>query len=198
MTAMTTNDTRNLIIQTGADLIGTKGFGATGINGILTVAGVPKGSFYHYFSSKNDFGLAIIDTFAEEYDAKLDRILNDSSRSYVDRLHAYFDTGLEDMTNCECTRGCLIGNLGQELAGQNEIFRVRLDKVLSDWEKRFERCIVGAQSAGDISAGIEPSDAASVLLSGWEGAILRSKVVKSTEPMERFVRVFFKQCLGIG
>jgi TetR/AcrR family transcriptional repressor of nem operon len=102
------------------------------------------------------------------------------------------------MTNCECTRGCLIGNLGQELAGQNEIFRVRLDKVLSDWEKRFERCIAGAQSAGDISAGIEPSDAASVLLSGWEGAILRSKVVKSTEPMERFVRVFFKQCLGIG
>jgi TetR/AcrR family transcriptional repressor of nem operon len=195
---MTTNDTRNLIIQTGADLIGTKGFGATGINGILTVAGVPKGSFYHYFSSKNDFGLAIIDTFAEEYDAKLDRILNDSSRSCVDRLHAYFDTGFEDMTSCECTRGCLIGNLGQELAGQNEIFRVRLDKVFSGWEKRFERCIAGAQSAGDIRAGIKPSDAASVLLSGWEGAILRSKVVKSTEPMERFVRVFFKQCLGIG
>lgn len=193
---MTTNDTRNLIIQTGADLIGTKGFGATGINGILTVAGVPKGSFYHYFSSKNDFGLAIIDTFAEEYDAKLDRILNDSSRSCVDRLHAYFDTGFEDMTSCECTRGCLIGNLGQELAGQNEIFRVRLDKVFSGWEKRFERCIAGAQSAGDIRADIEPSDAASFLLSGWEGSILRSKVVKSTEPMERFVRVFFKQCLG--
>lgn len=117
MIAMTTNDTRNLIIQTGADLIGTKGFGATGINGILTVAGVPKGSFYHYFSSKNDFGLAIIDTFAEEYDAKLDQILNDSSRSCVDRLQAYFDTGFEDMTSCECTRGCLIGNLGQEVGG---------------------------------------------------------------------------------
>ncbi|WP_072797576.1 TetR/AcrR family transcriptional regulator [Marinobacter antarcticus] len=195
---MTTNDTRNLIIQTGADLIGTKGFGATGINGILTVAGVPKGSFYHYFSSKNDFGLAIIDTFAEEYNAKLDQILNDSSRSCVDRLRAYFDTGFDNMASCNCTRGCLIGNLGQELAGQNEIFRVRLNKVFSGWEKRFERCIAEAQSAGDISAGIDSPDAASFLLSGWEGAILRSKVVKSTEPMERFVRVFFKQCLGIG
>ena len=198
MAAMTTNNTRNLIIQTGADLIGTKGFGATGINGILTVAGVPKGSFYHYFSSKNDFGLAIIETFAEEYDAKLERILTDSSRSCVDRLRAYFDTGFDNMASCNCARGCLIGNLGQELAGQNEMFRVRLEKVFSGWEKRLERCIAEAQTAGDIGTDIAPSDAASFLLSGWEGAILRSKVVKSTEPMERFVRVFFTQCLGIG
>jgi TetR/AcrR family transcriptional repressor of nem operon len=194
---MKTNDTRNLIIQTGADLIGAKGFGATGINGILTVAGVPKGSFYHYFSSKNDFGLAIIDTFAEEYDAKLDRILNDSSRSCVDRLRAYFDTGFDNMNSCECTRGCLFGNLGQELAGQNEMFRVRLNNVFDGWERRFERCIADAQIAGDIRADIDPADAASVLLSGWEGAILRSKVVKSTDPMKRFVRVFLSQCLGV-
>ena len=124
---MTSNDTRNHIIHTGADLIGQKGFGATGINAVLTAAGVPKGSFYHYFSSKNDFGLAVIDTFAQEYDTKLELILNDHSRSGVDRLRAYFDAGLETMTSCEFTRGCLIGNLGQELAGQNETFRRRLD-----------------------------------------------------------------------
>lgn len=194
---MASNDTRHHIIETGADLIGQKGFGATGINAVLTAAGVPKGSFYHYFSSKNDFGLAVIDSFAEEYDATLDRILNDSRRSCVDRLRAYFDTGFETMTSCEYTRGCLIGNLGQELAGQSEAFRTRLDKVFSGWEKRFERCIAEAQTAGDIDAHVDPADAASFLLSGWEGAILRSKVLKSTEPMERFVRVFFKQCLGI-
>lgn len=195
---MASNDTRHHIIETGADLIGQKGFGATGINAVLTAAGVPKGSFYHYFSSKNDFGLAVIDSFAEEYDATLDRILNDSRRSCVDRLRAYFDTGFETMTSCEYTRGCLIGNLGQELAGQSEAFRTRLDKVFSGWEKRFERCIAEAQTAGDIDAHVDPADAASFLLSGWEGAILRSKVLKSTEPMERFVRVFFKQCLGIN
>ena len=195
---MTSTDTRTHIIHTGADLIGHKGFGATGINAVLTAAGVPKGSFYHYISSKNDFGLAVIDTFAEEYDAKLDRILNDTSRSCVDRLRAYFDTGFETMTSCEYTRGCLIGNLGQELAGQNEAFRQRLDSVFASWERRFEHCILAAQQAGDISADIDAADAASFLLSGWEGAILRSKVLKSTEPMERFVRVFFKHCLNIG
>ena len=195
---MTSTDTRTHIIHTGADLIGHKGFGATGINAVLTAAGVPKGSFYHYFSSKNDFGLAVIDTFAEEYDAKLDRILNDTSRSCVDRLRAYFDTGFETMASGEYARGCLIGNLGQELAGQNEAFRQRLDSVFASWERRFEHCILAAQQAGDISADIDAADAASFLLSGWEGAILRSKVLKSTEPMERFVRVFFKHCLNIG
>jgi TetR/AcrR family transcriptional repressor of nem operon len=194
---MTSNDTRNHIINTGADLIVQKGFGATGINAVLTTAGVPKGSFYHYFSSKNDFGLAVIDTFAQEYDTKLDLILNDHTRSGVDRLRAYFDTGLETMTSCEFTRGCLIGNLGQELAGQNETFRRRLDTVFQGWEKRFERCIEEARQAGDIDDSINPADVASFLLSGWEGAILRAKVLKSTEPMELFVRVFFRQCLGI-
>jgi len=195
---MTSNDTRSHIIHTGAELIGHKGFGATGINAVLTAAGVPKGSFYHYFSSKHDFGLAVIDAFAEEYDVKLDRILNDPGRSYVDRLRAYFDTGFETMTSCEHSSGCLIGNLGQELAGQNEAFRQRLDTVFASWEKQLEQCLRDAQQAGDITAEIDPADAASFLLSGWEGAILRSKVLRSTEPMERFVRVFFKQCLNIG
>lgn len=195
---MQSNNTRDHIIQTGAELIGQKGFSATGLNAILTEAGVPKGSFYHYFSSKNDFGLAVIDSFAEEYDAKLDQILSDTSRSCVDRLRTYFNNGFDTLANCEYTRGCLIGNLGQELAGQSESFRLRLNRVFSGWEQRFERCIAEGQAAGEIDSSINASDAASLLLSGWEGAILRSKVVKSTEPLERFVRVFFKQCLGIA
>lgn len=164
---------------------------------MLTAAGVPKGSFYHYFSSKNDFGLAVIDTFAQEYDTKLDLILNDHSRSGVDRLRAYFDTGLETMTSCEFTRGCLIGNLGQELAGQNETFRRRLDTVFQGWEKRFERCVEEGSPSRRYRCIHRPCRRSQLSAFRLEGAILRAKVLKSTEPMERFVRVFFRQCLGI-
>jgi TetR/AcrR family transcriptional repressor of nem operon len=192
---MKSNDTRNHIIQVGASLIAQKGFGATGLNAVLTTCGVPKGSFYYYFSSKNDFGLAVIDTFAEEYDAKLDRILTDKTRTCTERLHAYFDSSQQTMTRCEYKEGCLIGNLGQELAGQNEMFRTRLNTIFSAWEKKFALCITEGQSKGDINLDLDPIDAASFLLSGWEGAILRSKVLKSFEPMDQFSRVFFEHCL---
>jgi len=72
---MTGNETREHIIQTGAELILRNGFRATGINTVLEEAGVPKGSFYYYFKSKNDFGLAVIDAYAEVYRQRLDQTL---------------------------------------------------------------------------------------------------------------------------
>lgn len=188
--------TRKHIIEIGADLIARNGFGSTGINAVLTAAAVPKGSFYHYFSSKDDFGRAVIETFAEDYEAGLVAILSDRKQSPVQRLRAYFDTGLAAMHECDFARGCLIGNLGQELAGQNELFRACLNTVFSRWEKHFERCLAEALDQNEIDPATDVEDMASFLLAGWEGAILRAKVVKSLDPMHRFIRVFFNQCLA--
>jgi TetR/AcrR family transcriptional repressor of nem operon len=94
-----------------------------------------------------------------------------------------------------CGRGCLIGNLGLEMASQHERFRARLEAIFCAWEARFAACLQAAQDAGELSAAADPRRLAAVLLSGWEGAILRAKVTKSTRPLADFITVFCDQVL---
>lgn len=193
---MSRTDTRERIIEAGRETIARHGFGTTGINAVLQSAGVPKGSFYYYFPSKQDFGLAVIDAVAEDYSRRLADVLEDRSRPPLDRLKAYFQEGIRDMEDADCAGGCLIGNLGQELASHSEVFRARLDRVLSHWERSIARCLEEAREAGELrGCSSDCAALASFILSGWEGAVLRAKVTRSTQPLERFVTLLFGQLL---
>lgn len=194
-TGMKQTATRDRLIEAGAELIAQHGYNATGINAVLKATGVPKGSFYHYFSSKEDFGLAVIVSFAEAYDEALAQLLEDTSVTPLERLQRYFAAGRADMLTCDHARGCLIGNLGQELAGQSDVFRDTLDKVFQRWEHRLVTCLNDAQAVGEIAADIDTHDLASFILAGWEGAILRAKTLKSVTPMQRFEDILFSQLL---
>ncbi|SDN78609.1 TetR/AcrR family transcriptional regulator [Vreelandella arcis] len=187
--------TREKLIETGAELIGQHGYNATGINTVLKTCGVPKGSFYHYFSSKEEFGLAVIEQFSDIYDAQLAELLEDTSTPPLERLRRYFAAGREHMCNCNHTTGCLIGNLGQELSGQSDTFRDALDRVFQRWEQYFVGCLRSAQETGELSAALPAEALASFILSGWEGAILRAKTLKSVVPMEQFEAILFQQVL---
>ena len=192
---MEKKDTRNELIRIGTDLISRQGFNATGIDAILKEARVPRGSFYHYFKSKEEFGLAVINHFAERFEQRLDLFLNDEAEMPLNRIHYFLESGLARVTQNQCSKGCLIGNLGQELADLNERFRARLDEIFSMWRERFADCLRAAQSAGELSAGIDPPTMACFILSGWEGAILRSKVMKSPQPMRDFIEILFTTTL---
>lgn len=192
---MTRTATRDNLIRVGTEIISLHGFNATGINAVLSTAGVPKGSFYYYFSSKEDFGLAVIEGYAVEYAKKLDRFLMDVKLAPLDRIRNYLRDGVAGMSKCQCMRGCPIGNLSQELASQNETFRLRLDEVFRDWRRRFARCLAEAKKAGDIHKNSNVNHLAEFLLSGWEGAILRAKVMKSVGPMKAFIKVLFERVL---
>lgn len=192
---MKNNATRDKLIDSGAQLISQQGYNATGINAVLKACGVPKGSFYHYFSSKEDFGLAVIERFAAAYDETLVALLEDGDTPPLERLRRYFASGREHMHECDHATGCLIGNLGQELSGQSDTFRDALNLVFQRWEQRFVSCLKAAQTRGDIATPIVPEALASFILSGWEGAILRAKTLKSVEPMEHFEKILFQQVL---
>lgn len=172
-------------------MIALQGYNGTGIDAVLKRAGVPKGSFYHYFGSKEDFGLAIIDQFAVRYDQYLASFLDDPAFPPLDRIRNYLEKVLAYLTGTNFAKGCLIGNLGQELADQNERFRERLDQIFHSWKERFAACLKEAQQQGGLTPRCDPAVIAGFFLSGWEGAILRAKVMKSPQPLRDFIDTMY-------
>ncbi|HKH20798.1 MAG TPA: TetR family transcriptional regulator C-terminal domain-containing protein [Gammaproteobacteria bacterium] len=192
---MTRTATREELIKVGTEIIAQQGFNTTGINAILRAAGVPRGSFYYYFASKDDFGLAVIDHFAEAYASQIDSFLKDDGVAPLQRMRNYLEAGMATISYCQFTRGCPIGHLSQELASQNEKFRTRLNAVFRSWKQRYAQCLGAARDAGEIPQDSDVDQLAELLLTGWEGASLRAKVARSIEPMQAFTEVFFDKVL---
>ena len=188
-------DTRNALVWCGTELLTERGFQITGIDEILKRVGVPKGSFYHYFKSKDDFGHAVIDNYEAYYAKKMDRIFGDTSQSPLHRLINFTENAKNGMVKFDFKRGCLIGNLGQELAALDTQFRERLEGVLVSWEKRVAECLSEAIDSGELAPGQDPQALSRFFWVGWEGAILRSKLMRSLEPIDQFTSIFFRSVL---
>jgi TetR/AcrR family transcriptional repressor of nem operon len=156
---------------------------------------VPKGSFYHFFGSKEEFGLAVIEEFAKRFLSRVDVFLADETASPLNRLRIFLERGLTQLSEHQCTVGCLIGDLGQELAASNDRLRGRLDEILLSWRERFAVCIREAQQAGELPHSYDAHIIAGFILSGWEGALLSAKVSRSTQPVRDFLDTLFTTVL---
>ncbi|TAM90523.1 MAG: TetR family transcriptional regulator [Candidimonas sp.] len=185
--------TRDLLIRAGVEQCTEGGFQMTGIETILRAVGVPKGSFYHYFKSKKAFGLAVVDAYADFFHRKLQRIFSDEQTPPLGRLRNFVSEAVSGMSRYAFRRGCLVGNLGQELAGLDDEFRRRLEEVLRAWEAQTRRCLEQAQAAGELRKEANAGELAEFFWIGWEGAILRAKLTRSARPMHLFSDCFFKQ-----
>jgi TetR/AcrR family transcriptional repressor of nem operon len=179
-------DTRQAIIEAGAELVHRQGFHRTGLKEILDAAGVPKGSFYFYFPSKEDFGLALIEFYAQVTGERAREILGDAATSPLVRLARFFAMARERMDERGCERGCPIGNLAQELSDLSPAMREALSLVLRHMARNLSRVLAEAVAAGEVAADLDPERTASFILDAWEGAILRMKAEKNTEPLLRF------------
>jgi TetR/AcrR family transcriptional repressor of nem operon len=189
-------ETRMALIWCGTELLTERGFQITGIEEILSRVGVPKGSFYHYFKSKQDFGIAVIDNYVDFYDEKMSRIFDDESSSPLSRIQRFVDDGKDGMTRYEFKRGCLIGNMGQELASLNDEFRMRLETVLISWEARLKICLDLAVASKELPDNTDTQALSNFFWIGWEGAILRAKLTCSTAPLDQFSTMFFSLALN--
>jgi TetR/AcrR family transcriptional repressor of nem operon len=185
------SETREALLRAGVAVLTEKGFSSTGIEEILRSANVPKGSFYHFFASKEAFGIELIDRYALYFAKKLDRCLTNVEMSPLERLHDFVKDAEAGMRRYAFARGCLVGNLGQEMGTLPEAYRERLRGVLADWEARTEQCLREAQAAGEISSEIDCAHVATFFWIGWEGAVLRAKLDGGPNALRVFANVFF-------
>ena len=186
-------NTREALIRCGIECLTEQGFRTTSIEEVLNRVGVPKGSFYHFFKSKDDFGTAVIDSYVEYYTKKMGSIFHNESESPIKRLRTFIEVSKEGMIRFQFRRGCLVGNMGQELANVSDRFRTQLEAVLQSWEDMLMECLQGAIDLGEIHGDNDPRSLSRFFWIGWEGAILRSKLMRSAEPIDHFADLFFER-----
>ena len=190
-----TTATRDRILEAGAQLIHRQGYNRTGIQEILQAAGVPKGSFYFYFKSKEDFGLALVDFFGQFFRQKSQELLEDASQPPLTRLRAFFDSFHERFSQNEFCGGCPVGNLAQEMGDLSPAFGHKLTQAIDFMASRVIPVLEEARQAGDLDPACDPAELAYFIIAAWHGSLIRMKAGKDGQPLETFQRMVFDRLL---
>jgi len=169
-------DTRQHILTCGQQLVAEKGFVGVGLSEILASANVPKGSFYHYFASKELFGIALLESYFEAYLLNLDALLGRTDLTAAQRLMAYFQGWIDTQTSADATCKCLIVKLGAEVSDLSEAMRCTMLQGTERILQRLADCIAAGQQDGSIRSAQSPVASAQWLYGAWLGASLISKL----------------------
>ena len=194
----TTRDTttRDRILEIGAQAIAEKSFNACGLAEILRRAQVPKGSFYHYFPSKEDFGVALIERSMQEYLDELRPIVGDRRATPLARLRAIFEQGREECLANGAARQCLIPKLALEVSQLSESVHAAVKTAYDQWTAVLAGVIREGQAAGEVSRQHDPDHLAGLLVMLWEGATIRMQIDRSLQPVDDFHDFVFDSLLA--
>jgi len=176
------HETKRRLLEAALEMLLRHGYAGLGVQDLLDRTGIPKGSFYHHFESKQDMALQAVDQYTAIGHALLDRCLAPDGRPALDRVRTFFEQ-LGEFYGTQGYLGCLLGALGQELAGTDEIFRARIEQCMASLAERIAECLEEARRGGELPADTDPRQLADVLLNAWEGAALRSRLIRSSEPL---------------
>lgn len=189
-------DVRQHILDVAHPLLLSKGFTAVGLAEVLAAARVPKGSFYHYFSSKEAFGEALLENYFNEYLAHIDALLN-APGTAAQRLQAYFHDWLDSQTGEQAQSRCLVVKLGAEVCDLSESMRAALAQGTGAIIARLAACIEAGRADGSLPAApTDPQAAAAALYQNWLGASLLAKITRDRAPLDMAL-VGTRQLLGL-
>ena len=182
----------NEILDKGLELIRDKGYTNTGIDDILKANDIPKGSFYNFFKNKEDFGIRAMQVYTERQLEWIDSILGNKSKSPINRLKDFYDNLIAFNVDESCRKGCLIGNMTQEMAGQNDPIGQQAQKSLQDISDTIASCVQEGQDAEEIRDDYSAGDLADYLHNSFYGFLLRTKASRDKKQFDIFTEMMFK------
>lgn len=165
-----------------------QGYHGTGLQDILHKVGVPKGSFYNYFGSKEEFGAEVIGHYIRPFIRQLDAWMSRPELGALSALIAYFQEMIEELERRRYTGGCLLGNLMGEIGDTSEICRAALRTATLEYRDKLESGLAKAQREGAVRTDKSAGEMADLLVNAWQGALLRMKIEQSISPLEECCR----------
>lgn len=182
---MPRRSTRDQVLAAGRDQIHRHGYAASGVAEITAAAGVPKGSFYNHFASKEAFALAALESYWQQSGPML-AILAGSGPAR-ERVRRHFAAIGEAMSAEGFVAGCLLGNMASEGAPDSDPIRRRTAELFASWTGALAACLRAGAEAGEVTRAIPPETLARFLVAAWEGAVQRSKVDRDARAFEAFL-----------
>lgn len=192
---VTVHSTKQRLLTTGLTMLLQHGYNDLGIQALLAATHVPKGSFYHHFKDKEDFALQVLDQYMRDVHAGLDVCLDDPERPPLERARCFFERTM-GMYEEQGYMGCLMGGLGQELSGVNEVFRHKIEECFAAIAGRMELCLEDARQRGDLPPDSDTHLMAHTLVDCWEGAALRSRLRRDPAPLSAMLDFYFSSAVA--
>jgi TetR/AcrR family transcriptional repressor of nem operon len=183
---------REKLASSAVDTFHAKGFHGCSIQDITDAAGVPKGSFFNHFESKEALA---IDALGRYLQASRPDFLLDKTIPPLERLKNFFSATVDKMEATDFQRGCLLGNLATEMSDAYPKMREKLRMAFDVWSDAVESILREAQAGGEIDPRHDPGELARFLVNAWEGAIMRLKITKDRGPVDEFLHICFKVLL---
>ena len=186
---------RETLLAAGLHVVFEQGYCGASVRDIVQAAGVPQGSFTNHFPSKEAFCLEVLERYFTLMRENIDKTLRNDSTAPLKRLRAWVDLQIRFLEQAEMRNGCLIGNYSVEASDHSEAIRRRLVEIIAEIQESVVYCLKAAVTAGELSSATDCDELAHFLYASLQGAILESKVERSSAPLKRFKKVVFSTLL---
>ena len=186
---------RDKILTEGLKVVHARGFAGASVRDIVQAAGAPQGSFTNHFTSKEAFGLEIIDLYFAGSRDLIARTLRNDALPPLHRLEAYIDANIDRPTDAAMRNGCLFGNFAAEACDSSEAIRARLVEIFGEVQASVAYCLRAAAASGELAGDTDCDEIAGFIVSSLQGASLLSKAQRNPEAGARFKHILFSTIL---